>query len=644
MRFTTKLTAVITLLVALAMFLMLVGVSFSFYQVVFDNTKVRWNAIATTIDQTLVTEPIDDLNKWVPIVMRASGALSMEIKSSTGVLFSSKRPTQYNPPESVNMVNTTDIPLLQNPGLILRVTYVDPTSSYTRSLSSTIAVSVSILLMIAILLLSLRWLREQTKGVELLERRARRVLLGERESIGSGDMSEWPYAASSAIDKLLVELLEAREERGRVDTLIRAFAALDAQTGLNNRLFFDNQLTTQLEEPGSHGIVMMVRFPDFDLMRDTYGKSIVEELQYSLVNMLSTFVLRYPSALLARYFNSDFTVLLPHSSLKEADGIASQLVNSIDSSMPTTFGIDKESFMHIGITAFRSGQTAEQIIDCAEQAARNAALQGSNSWSIYDDKVPEMRRGSVRWRTLLEQMLSHGGPELYQKPAIMVNGVVHHREIMTRIFDNGQVLLPTEFMPLVQQLGLSERFDRQVITKVLPLLARWPEEVLAVSINIDSLLQHSFQIWLRDILMQLEKAQRQRILFELAEADVCQHIDRIRPIVKLIQALGCRVAVSQAGLTVVSTSYLKLLHIEIVKLHPGLVRNIDRRIENQLFLRSLAGACEGSRVKIFAASVLSRDEWQCLRNNGIGGGQGDFFAPAEPVMASKKKYSRHYRV
>ena len=72
---------------------------------------------------------------------------------------------------------------------------------------------------------------------------------------------------------------------------------------------------------------------------------------------------------------------------------------------------------------------------------------------------------------------------------------------------------------------------------------------------------------------------------------MCQHIDRLRPVLKLLSGLGCRLAVSKAGLTVVSTSYIKSLQVEIVKLHPGLVRSIDKRDENQLFVQSLTGAC-----------------------------------------------------
>ncbi len=643
MRFTTKLSALITLLVALAMFLMLMGCSYSFFYVTQERLDRRFESLMTSLDQAMLHESPEEQKRWLPLVMRPLGIVAVSVDTSHSNLLSYKLQTLKLPWESLNGYRQVALPLMQHPGASLHITYVDPFASDVRSLQSTAAVTLSIVVMVVILLFSLRWLRDQADGEDRLERRARRILNGERESVMQGDMREWPANVSGALDRLLADLAEAREERSRVDTLIRAFAAQDAKTGLNNRLFFDNQLTTQLEEEGSHGIVMMVRLPDFDTLREIHGNGAVQELMYSLVNLLSTFVMRYPAALLARYFHSDFTVLLPHRTLKEADGIASQLVNAIDA-LPSTALIDREAFLHIGIVAYRSGQTTEQVIDYAEQATRHATLQGENGWYVYDSQVPEKGRGSVKWRTLLEQVLARGGPRLYQKPAVTVEGEVHHREIMSRIYDGTQELLPSEYMPLVRQLGLAESYDRQHLSRILPLLTQWPEETLAFTLSVDSLLQRSFQRWLRDSLLQCEKSHRRRILIELAEADVCQHIDRLRPVLKLLSGLGCRLAVSQAGLTVVSTSYIKSLPVELVKLHPGLVRSIDKRDENQLFVQSLTGACEGTSTQVFAASVRTRNEWQTLKERGILGGQGDFFASPEPIDVGRKKYSRRYRV
>ncbi len=71
----------------------------------------------------------------------------------------------------------------------------------------------------------------------------------------------------------------------------------------------------------------------------------------------------------------------------------------------------------------------------------------------------------------------------------------------------------------------------------------------------------------------------------------------------LLRGVGCKVMASQAGLTVVSTSYIKSLQVEMIKLHPGVVRSINFRYENQLFVESLTGACAGTQTKFCGRSA-----------------------------------------
>lgn len=84
---------------------------------------------------------------------------------------------------------------------------------------------------------AVRWLQRQLAGQELLETRATRILNGERGSNVLGTIYEWPPRTSSALDTLLCEIQNAREQHSRLDTLIRSYAARDMKTGLNNRLF-----------------------------------------------------------------------------------------------------------------------------------------------------------------------------------------------------------------------------------------------------------------------------------------------------------------------------------------------------------------------------------------------------------------------
>ncbi|WP_159565865.1 RNase E specificity factor CsrD [Budvicia diplopodorum] len=625
MRLTARLSIFISLLVFLTMIIVLITSMLSIYFVGENRMEKHWRALASTVDQALSHQSSEYYNDWLPALIYATDVRHLTISDAqNNVIYthSSERRTGFW--DRFHSLSEADLELPLHPNYDLKIVYASPILSTIFSIPTLLSILTTAVFISLILFLWIRWLKQQFNGLLLLEERSWRILAGEREEVAAGNIHEWPVNTSGAIDRLLSDLKNLSEERLRVDKLIRAFAAQDSQTGLNNRLFFDNQLATQLEENNVHGVVMMIRLPELELLTEAHGKEVVDDLLYMLVNMLSTFIMRHPAALLARYFSNDFSVMLPHRSLKEADAIASQLVNAVGT-LPILPSIKRDSLIHIGICAYHSGQLPDQIMDNAEQAARTAELQGGNGWSIYDSPVQNVVRGSVRWRTLLEQVLSRGGPDIYYKPAVNINGKLNHREILVRIHDEKDELQPAEFMPLVQQFGLTERFDRQVIGKSLPLLDLWPNDSIAVSITVDSLLKHSFQIWLRDNLLERTKEQRKRIIFELAEADVCQYSDRLRPVARLLTAVGCRLGIMQAGLTVVSTSYIKIMPIEVIKLHPGLVRNIDRRSENQLFVDSLVSACEGTNIAVMAASVRTHLEWETLRSRGVVGGQGDFF-------------------
>ncbi|WP_312241185.1 RNase E specificity factor CsrD [Pantoea sp.] len=649
MRLTTKFSAFITFISVLAMLLMLVGCAFSFYWLNNQRVEHRVQTFATEVDKALLNHSPENLASWISRVMPVMNAEQVEIHSGTHRLLKLSRHENPMLEDEPNRFVQFDVPLIQQTGMHVRVVLLDTAKTWFRSLTGTytlVAMFAVVFVMSILLAMTHRWLIRQWKGMERLETRAQQIIAGERSAIPQRGEDEWPPKASRAIDMLLADLNEAGEQRLRIDTLIRAFAAQDARTGLNNRLFFDNQLATlleDLEDVGTHGVVMMVRLPDLEILKGTLESALVDEYLFDLVNMMSTFILRYPGALLARYFSSDFAVLLPHRSLKEAGGIAEQLIKAVDS-LPPMRMVDRDDLIHIGISAWRSGQTVQQVIENAELATRRAALLGGNNWVIGEGNPVDMGRGSVKWRTLLENTLSRGGPRLYQKPAVMLYGSVHHRELQTRIFDGDKEVLAAEYMPLVLQLGMSGGWDRQLVTRIVALSEVWPEETLGVPISIESLLQRPFLRWLKNILLQCTKAQRTRFLFELAEADVCQHINRLAPVLQMLNRFGCRIAVNQAGLTVVSSAYIKQFPLELIKLDPGLVRNIERRKENQLFVQSLLEVCKPTATKVFATGVRTHEEWHMLTSLGVTGGQGDLFAVSQPVNSNVKKYLQRYPV
>ena len=640
MRLIVKLSAMMALLCSLVMLLMLSSSALSFFYLNQHRTDRQMAALASSLDQALLTEPLTALDHWLPYALKSTGVGGLEIRQGEKVLY--RFPLSAEPVAPPYGYRQRRLALAHRPDLLVTASYRAAPLSEGRTLEVTAPVSIAIVLAVLSLLAGFNWLRRQIQPQETLEHRAKRIIHGERDSVRE-NAGEPPSLTGSAIDRLLSDLAQAREQRSRVDILIRAFAARDAKTGLSNRLFFDNQLGLQLEdnqEMGAHGVVMLLRSTDADIMEDRSGNPQDNGLLHALINLVSSFVMRYPNALLARYFHGDLAVLLPNCSLKEAESLGAQIIGGLNTltALPVR---QRDDFLNIGIYRYRKGQTAVEVMESVERATREAVLQGGNTWSVYDSRVPESVRGNVKWRTLLERTLSEDGPRLFAREAYTREGRLDHLVMINRITEGGQTVTAAEFLPMLRQLGLIERYDRQQLSRIIPLLAQLPDHVLAFSISIDSLLRRGFLVWLRNMLMQCEKSRRQQIMFELVEADLCQHLVSLRPALRLLTGLGCRLAVVEAGLTIVSTAYITAVPIAMIKLHPGLVRDIHRRSENQLFVQSLPEACIGTSTHVFAAGVRTRSEWQTLTDHAVAGGQGDFFAPIASLDELVKKYSRH---
>jgi RNase E specificity factor CsrD len=159
-----------------------------------------------------------------------------------------------------------------------------------------------------------------------------------------------------------------------MDTLIRSYAAQD-KTGLNNRLFFDNQLATLLEDQEKVGrtVVMMIRLPDFAAARQLgtgrrknkfYADQPALDLYYALSR-------RAAGALSPQRFCR--AVAAPHA---ERGGKHRRAAAEGGGCAAASKMLDRDDMMHIGICAWRSGQSTEQVMEHAEAATRNAVLQG----------------------------------------------------------------------------------------------------------------------------------------------------------------------------------------------------------------------------------------------------------------------------
>ncbi|MCM2678574.1 EAL domain-containing protein [Echinimonas agarilytica] len=472
-----------------------------------------------------------------------------------------------------------------------------------------------------------RWQRKRLKEVDNISHRAQRLIKG--ELIASGDDVERPRIIRQALDYLVHELQDARKERSRFDAFMRSNTFLDPVTGLGNRLYFDNQIESAIRDEQG-GYLLLLQFRSYDELSQQLSKQDCEEFLKQIALVLHNVFDEHEGNFMARRNDADFTVLLPSTSLEDTKrSVKSLLLFLKHIQLPTE--IDKEHAYHVGIADIASTNEPYQLMAEADMALRAAQVQEVNTWFMYQrDDLPRTEiKGSVRWRTLLEEAIRRKAFVLSSQPVVTAADMdIHHYEMLLRLRDESGNLMPAHvFLPMAKKCGMSSQIDRVALHQLLKLMRYEARQPVRCSINlsIEALIDSRFEHWLELTLMQYRDVVRYLII-EVSEYQLTQHLDAVGPILAQLKSLGCTLAVDQVGQNVVSTHYAQDLNIDYLKLHANVIRNIDERSENQLFVRSILGACDNTSTQIFALAVERQEEWRTLKSLGIYGGQGHLFS------------------
>ncbi len=626
LRLSTRLVSFVTLTVVAATFILFVGGVISFKQLGNNYLNHYLKNIAEVIDEELQnSSSTKGKDSWLPKLLKASNVVEASIAKDQQILYSFKEDGSY---DNTILFRQT-YPFKIHKGYSVTIAAIAPYTSVTYSIGPLFSITIAISIIILGLMWGVNWLRKQLIGSELLEERGRMILAGKVDDFSIGVEQEWPATASLALDKLISELKDARQERSRFDTFIRTQTFLDQLTGSANRVLFDSKLESTLQEPDSQGAVLIFRLSNWEEYSDEVGKHEGDELIVEFGGVLSNLIQKFPDAVLSRYYKSDFTILVPQQRVKEVKEFANQCVNSLEKITPPGF-FNKSDWFHIGITMFNNGEERSKIIEELEISVKSSKLQLSNCWTLYKKSNKEETRGSVRWRTLLDSTLENGTLFFQRQSVYEIEGKSRkkvHDELLACIYDeSGAEIKAARFLPAVAQIGYQVRIDKTVVLKALSIIKNSKnDEKISINIHAVSLGNRAFSQWLSYELLQLPRECLRYLSFEFVEGQLLANYDAARVVINKILGFGCEIIVDQVGRTIVSTHYIKDIKVKYLKLHRNLITDIDRRQENQLFVRSLIGSCADTKTKVLAVGVENMDELEILQQLGVSGAQGELF-------------------
>ncbi|MDO9005303.1 MAG: GGDEF domain-containing protein [Aquabacterium sp.] len=188
------------------------------------------------------------------------------------------------------------------------------------------------------------------------------------------------YAGVAVISTLLLVMF------GRLDAQHRQLNKLsytDVLTGLPNRRYFMDRLQAEVARQGRTAqplSLMLIDADHFKQVNDTHGHAVGDEVLTVLARLLGECV-RTPTDLAARLGGEEFAVLLPDTTVDEAEAVCGRIHSRLAEHVFQASGQTFHLTVSIGVAQCH-GQSAEVVLKQADRNLYRAKQEGRNR-SIY---------------------------------------------------------------------------------------------------------------------------------------------------------------------------------------------------------------------------------------------------------------------
>ncbi|CRL48232.1 cyclic di-GMP receptor LapD [Pseudomonas sp. URMO17WK12:I11] len=433
----------------------------------------------------------------------------------------------------------------------------------------------------------------------------------------------------------MVEKLKAlfAEEATRSEKL-RAESYQDSLTGLANRRLLDEQLADHLliSEQSSTGHLLMLRVNDLIGLNQRLGGQRTDALISAVGELLKrlTHLPERRTWLAARNRGGEFSLLTPGLDGADAERLASEISATLEN-LRLTGASDCMPVAHLGIVPYHPGETASDVLLRLDQALTQARQHPERPWVHLADTATANNHSQHDWRAWIDDALTHGKLQLYFQPVVQcadTSQVLHHK-VLARLLDpNGEAIAAGHFLPWIERLGWSARFDLAMLEATLDYLVvnRWP---LALSLSGSTLRDPAPLRHIIDLLDSLP---------ELAPLLTLEIDERQLPPPEELQRLshslldtGYGLGLQHFGGSFSQIGNLTQLGLAYLKIDGAYIRRIDVQPDKRLFIDAIFRATNSIDLPLIAEMVETQGELEVIRELGLFGVMGRLIGPPEPM-------------
>jgi diguanylate cyclase (GGDEF)-like protein len=436
-------------------------------------------------------------------------------------------------------------------------------------------------------------------------------------------------------------------------SMLRHQAQHDDLTGLINRREFEVRLERNLKsvhENGAQHVLCYLDLDQFKLVNDTCGHSAGDELLRQ-ISVLLTNRMRDRDTL-ARLGGDEFGLLLENCSLADATLITNSLLKLVSD---YRFIHDDKIFnigVSIGVVVINSKfESVSEIIHAADIACYSAKNAGRNQSFLFSPSDVEVtkRRTAVEAVADITDEIDDELFMLYCQPIVPLTSNVpqqHHFEILIRKINiDGNIMLPTTFIPSAERYLLMPNIDRWVIKNTFAtyreLLNQSNEKcnyVFSINLSGTSLGDKSLLGYIREQFV-IYSIPPESICFEITETAAIVNLKNTIQLFTALRKLGCSFALDDFGSGMSSFMYLKNFEVDYLKIDGSFVKDMHQNKIDHAMVRSIHSVAEAMNIKTVAEFVENEAILKELKTIGVHYGQGLHLGAPIPIKKLIENFS-----
>jgi len=416
-------------------------------------------------------------------------------------------------------------------------------------------------------------------------------------------------------------------ERKRFEAQLQYLADHDPVTGLYNRRRFEQELARHLSYDaryGTGGAVLALDLDNFKFINDTLGHKAGDEVIARVARSVRDRLRETDT--LARLGGDEFAILLPEAGIEEARSVASSIIEAVRTLAVSAGEQQIRVTASIGVTTFGNRQIdGESLLVEADLAMYDAKAEGRDTVALYTPMAVQQAQIESRlaWVGRIRGALDRDLFTLYSQPIVDVpTGETVQHELLLRMVDDGNVVLPGSFLASAERFGLMPAVDRWVVKEAVDLLAATDASLqLEVNVSGDSIADDALTRALEDELARAG-VDPARLIVEVVEQTAIANLDETRRFAKRVKQLGCQFALDDFGAGFGSFYYLKYLPFDYLKIDGDFIHSLPANRTDQLVVQAVADIARGLGKRTIAEFVGDDDTLALLQDCGVDLAQG----------------------